>query len=197
MKSIPLRKPVSLLLTLALGLVCLAPIADATPRDRLAKAKPLQAGTAQRHIDRQRGEGSQTVEINGTTADGRTWERRIDTVKTEDGYSRTMTGTTADGQTFNRTTTATHDADAGTWAKETVGTTPAGKSFGTSISGERNADGGYTRTATHTAPDGSVAARTTVVTRNDDGTLSKDVTRTVTPAAPPTQNAEDAGSTGE
>jgi hypothetical protein len=174
------RKTTSLLASLTLGLVLASPAADASPRERIEKERPVQAGTAQRHVDRERGDGSKRVTVTGTTADGRNWERRTETVKTADGYTRTHAGTTADGKTFNRTATLVHDREAGTWSRDVSGTTPAGKPFDTHVEGQRT-EQGYTSTATHTAPDGTVVTRNVVATRGEDGALDKEVTRTVTP----------------
>lgn len=177
MKTI--SKPAALIVSLALGLALASP-ADASPRERIAKAKSAHTGMAQRHVDRQREEGSKTIAISGTTADGRTWERRIETVKTEDGYTRTTTGTTPSGETFARTATATRDSETGSWSKDVSGTTPSGKSFSGHSEGQRTEDG-FTTTSTHTAPDGTVVTRTVVATRGEDGAIDKDVTRSVTP----------------
>jgi len=170
-----------LFLSLAIGLAFIAPAADAGQRERAAKpVRPAHAVTVQRKVDRQRDNGTQSVDISGTTADGRTWERHIDTTKTDTGFTRTMEGTTPDGKTFSRNVTATRDAEAGTWSKDVTGTTPSGKTFSTTVDGQRT-ETGYTSTATHTGPDGGTLTRNVVATRNADGSISKEVTHTGTP----------------
>lgn len=141
-----MNKTFPLLLSLAVGLAAVSTTADAGPRDRAAQAK-AGAGSFQRHVERKPG----SIDISGTTADGRAFERHVDTVKTDNGYTRTMEGTTPNGDAYSRNVVVSRTAD------------------------------GYVRTATRTAPDGTQVTRETVATRNEDGTLSKDVTRTAKP----------------
>lgn len=178
-----MKKPITLLFTAAFGLALLSPVADAGQGDRV-RAKAPKAVAVQRHVERKAG----SVDITGTTGDGRTFERHVSTVKTEDGYTRTTTGTTPNGDAYDRNVTFSRDKEAGTWSKEVSGTTPSGNTFSTSISGQRTEDG-YTRHAEHTGANGTVATRDTVAKIGEDGKVSKDVTNNVTPP----QNPVDAG----
>ena len=126
-------------LSLGLILALVATTADAGARERIAKRKHAQG-----------------------------YSKEVQVQRTENGYTRSMEGTTEDGKTFSRDATVTTDKENGTWNKEVNGTLPNGKTYSTTVSGQKT-DDGYTRRATHTGPNGGTTTRDTTVTKTENG----------------------------
>lgn len=150
--------------------------------DRLERRVDRRIDKADRQVERTvtREDGSVSIDVSGVTGSGQTFERHIVRAETENGFTSTMEGVTPNGKTYNREVVAVADKEAGTWSKQVTGTTPSGKPFSSTIAGART-DEGFTRSATHLRPDGTVSSHTTVVSRADGMPAKVDVTHEVTP----------------
>jgi hypothetical protein len=88
---------------------------------------------------------------------------------------RTVTRTGKDGVSRTSQHDTTWQRGGGQWSRDTLHTGPNGKQGTTHVEGVKT-DTGYTKTTTHTRPDGT--------------TSTKQVTRTVTPVTPEVPLAE-------
>lgn len=179
------------LLAAAVGLAFSTGSANAGPRDNstshaAAHARPPHAAANRpardfhRDVTAKQENGTRTVDVHGTTGDGRNWDRHVETTRTENGYTRTVEGTTPDGKSYSRNASVVRDREAGTVTRTVDGTLPDGRTWSTDATRQRT-ENGYTGERVHVAPDGTTVTDKVVATRDADGTIHRDVTHAVTP----------------
>jgi len=167
------------------ALLLASPDADARGRQGGARMSSPKSGHAERSVTRT-GPGGKTA----TTHD--------EVHRTDGGYTRETTTTGPNGGVTTRSATGSYDKESKTFNKEVTKTNPDGSTATTQVTGRRTEDG-YTKTTTHSGPQGTTTAqgqgtwdpvsktwtRETVVTRPDGTSAKTAVTTKVSPDAQP------------
>jgi len=109
-------------------------------------------------VTRDREAGSKTRDVLWTGPDGQTATRQDIVTRTDDGYTRNSEFTGPEGKTATRDATVTGDSEAGTRTRDVLWTGPDAQT----VTGQdvvTRTDGGYSRSTTHTGPEGNTSAR--------------------------------------
>jgi hypothetical protein len=150
------------------------PDADARERQGGARMGAGKSGQAERTVTRtrpdgstrtskhdstwQRGDGKYTRDTVHTGPRGKTATTHDEVRRTDGGYSRATTHTGPNGGVTTRNATGAYDPASKTWSKDVTTTRPDGRSATTQVNGQRT-EVGYTKTTTHTGPQGGVTTR--------------------------------------
>jgi len=148
------------------------------------------------HVEGAKTQDGVVRDVTRTGPGGKTATTHDEVHRTDAGYTRETTHTGPNGGVSTRNATGSYDPETKTWSKDVSKTHPDGSTATKQVNGQRTEDG-YTKTTTHTGPQGTTTVqgqgswdpvtktwtREKVVTRPDGSVSKTDVTTQVTPVA--------------
>jgi hypothetical protein len=114
--------------------------------------------TATTHVEGAKTSDGRVRDVTHTGPGGKTATTHDEIRRTDTGYTRETTHTGPNGGVTTRSATGSYDPATKSWSKDVTRTNPSGSAATTHVEGQRT-DDGYTRTTTHTGPQGGVTTR--------------------------------------